>query len=316
MAFLDKLLGRNEDETPPPSWASFFKPGGYTHFEELVRADLETRGYPFEVFPEEGYVRLDQPDMGNSKLGLGNLAQHCAQNPPRRTKEIIKNHFDRILHNLTERLKITERYADFAEARNLIKVRLYPADLSGQEYLVKREPAFGLIAALVLDLPTEVASVHKEDQFGKWGIAEDEVFQIALQNVKEQDPADAQTIEVSEGVKVKALIGDSFFTASHALILGDYLPPKCELGAIVAVPHRHVVAYHPIFDSAALHAINAMIPMAMGMFNEGPGSISPHLYWWQDGKLQMQPSQITEKGIEFNPTEEFLYQALNNIREP
>ena len=316
MAFLDKLLGRNGDPTPPPGWATFFKPGGYAQFEEQIRADLGARGYKFELFPEEGYVRLDHPDLQNSQLGLGNVAQHCAQNPPRRTKEIIKNHFDLIFNNLEERLKLTERFGNFDEARKVIKVRLYPADISGRDFMVKREPAFGLLAALVLDLPQEVASVHKEDQFNKWGLHEDEVFAIALQNVKEQDKTEPQRLDVAAGASVNALIGDSFFTASRALMLGDYLPPESELGAIAAIPHRHVVVFHPIIDSKALHAITAMIPMAAGMFNEGPGSISPHLYWWQDGKLQMQPSHISEKGIEFEPTEEFLYQALNKIREP
>jgi hypothetical protein len=95
-------------------------------------------------------------------------------------------------------------------------------------------------------------------------------------------------------------------------MLEDYVK-EAPFGALAAAPHRHAVLYHVIRDRSAIKAINAMIPAAFGMFQEGPGSISPNLYWWQSGRLTLLPSRVTAKSIEFAPPPEFVENVLNRL---
>jgi hypothetical protein len=51
------------------------------------------------------------------------------------------------------------------------------------------------------------------------------------------------------------------------------------------------------------------------MFEQGPGSISPDLYWWREGSVTLLPSQFDGSNIQFMPPDEFV-QALNALPEP
>ena len=43
---------------------------------------------------------------------------------------------------------------------------------------------------------------------------------------------------------------------------------------------------HAIRDATVLDAVNVMAPFVVEQFEEGPGSLSPHLYWWHGGELE------------------------------
>lgn len=313
MGIIGKLFGHHPD-IPTPEWAHFFAPGGYAAFETALRKDLDSRNLPFELIADEGVVMLTGEGIESGQFGLGNLAQLCNQSPRRFWAKLIADHFDMVLQTAKSAESSLDRFEnDFEAAREVLKVRLYPSDMPNRDFMVFREPADGLIAALVYDLPQSVASVHK-DHAEKWGKSEDELFALGLENVKAEGLIQPSIVEVPGGATVTALTGGSFFTASHLLFLSDYLKPENELGAVACVPHRHTVMFHPIQDEMAVSAMNALIPAAFGMFQEGPGSISPYLYWYHDGKLQRQPTEITDTSIEFEPTEEFIFQVLNRIR--
>ena len=63
---------------------------------------------------------------------------------------------------------------------------------------------------------------------------------------------------------------------------------------------------HPLGDEDVRTAIAGMIPITRQLFKTGPGSVSPHLYWWRDGKLQWIPTFFdgTMSGVECYPSEE------------
>jgi hypothetical protein len=293
-----------------PTWARFMDPGGFQALVDLVTAELERRGDAFTFDAEGGRVYLAQPE--GSALGLANLAQVCHQTPLHEWPGVVAEHVGRSLDLAAEGVDTAEQMArDFDRARQCLKVRLYPSDVGGDIFLTVREPMADVRAVLVFDMPETIHSVH-QDHVDAWGRPLDELFAIALANVKAGDPVDPKTFEIVPGASVSLLGGGSFFTASHALFLGDYLSPAPEAGALVAVPHRHAVVYHPIADEKVMVALNTMIPLAMGMFRDGPGSVSPHLYWWRDGCYTHLPTEVGESTIEFNPPEEFV-EVLNRL---
>lgn len=313
MTFLNRLLGRESDQEPTPGWAEFMG-DGFGGFARTVRADLDARNLEYSFEAEEGCINTTGQGREGQKFGLGNLAQLCSQNPRRKWAGLVKQHFDTILNISNQADSALDAYGeDFEAARSLIKVRLYPDDMAGLEFMTTQIPAEGIVAGLVYDLPESVASVHS-DHVAKWAIPVDELFEIGLRNVREQDEVKPTKLPGQDGAAVIGLMGESFFTASHALMLDQYLPADLELGAILAIPNRHAVLYHPITDSTAFGALSSIIPAAMGMFEKGPGSVSPHVYWWQTGVIQRQPVETTDQGINFNPTEEFIFQVMNRIR--
>jgi hypothetical protein len=289
-----------------PEWAAFLKPSEFLALLDLVRAECARHGLAAELDAREGKVRVLGDTQAMRFMGLANLAQVCHQCPFHEWPGIVAEHFGRMLNALDGKEELHERLsADFGAARGLLKVRLYPADVAAHGLYTYRRPMDGVIAALVLDLPETVDSVHA-DQIAAWGRPLDELFAVGLENVRTGDPVEPQTYELGQGGSVRVLGGNSFFTATHALMLGDRLRPPPEHGALVAVPHRHAVIYHPIVDGTVLVAVNTMLPMARGMFQEGPGSVSPNLYWWRDGDFTLLPAEVGSSTIAFRPPEEFL----------
>lgn len=303
-------MGRLDDYTGAggsvPPWASFLKPSEFLALLDLVRAEFARHGLEAELDAGDGKVRLLGDSGGMRFMGLANLAQVCHQLPLHEWPGVVAQHFEQMMHALEGKEATHERLAaDFDEARALLKVRLYPADVAQHGLYTYRTPMEGVIAALVLDLPETVDSVH-ESQIAAWGRPVDELFAIGLENVRTGDPVEPRAYELGTGGSIYLLGSQSFFTATHALMLGAYLQPAPEHGALVAIPHRHAVVYHPIVDQTMLGAVNAMLPMARGMFQEGPGSVSPHLYWWRSGHFTLLPAETRPEAIEFRPPVEFV----------
>ena len=136
----------------------------------------------------------------------------------------------------------------------------------------------------------------------------------ALANLRRTERTDVENIDVG-GAVLATLTGDSFFVASNLLLLGDYVAADLQWGALAAVPNRHTLVFHPIVDATALRAIDAMVVMANDMCAEGPGSISPNLFWWRDGALRTLPTRETADHYEFAPPDDFVSQVLEPLAE-
>ncbi|GAA3207913.1 hypothetical protein GCM10020256_03930 [Streptomyces thermocoprophilus] len=103
-----------------------------------------------------------------------------------------------------------------------------------------------------------------------------------------------EEIPVEGGAVLHSLYGDSPFVASQALYLaqaahratGESLPAE---GALVVVPTRHNLVYHPIADGSVVAAVNSLAGYAMRAHGDGPGALSPRLYWWHRGQLTSSP---------------------------
>lgn len=109
------------------------------------------------------------------------------------------------------------------------------------------------------------------------------------------------------GTGLQAMFGDSLFVASRLLDLEHFVGPLPTSGALVAVPHRHMLVTHRIETLQVVEVLNQLIQVAHGMYREGPGSIVPHVYWWRDGEpLLMIPATVDDSSINVRPPEEFV----------
>lgn len=312
MTLLGRFFGSRDDV---PEWAKFFPPDDYRAFLAAVEDELRGRGIPFEF--GDGTVHVTPQGSEPGDYGLLNLAQTCHAAGREDWPSTIHEHFDNAFRSSKDSEELDARSASLDGVRSSLKVRLYHTDYldqMGGTGLVHRVPAEGLIETLVYDLPGSVRTVPP-DHVRKWGVATDELFRIGLDNVKAEPPPVKQTFDVGKGAVIQALVGDSFFTASHVLFLEDHVesPP---FGALVAVPHRHAVLYHPIVNMKVIGAVNSMIPIAFGMYQEGPGSLSAGLYWWTQGRLMLLPTKVSAQSITFSPPDEFVQGVLNRVPEP
>jgi hypothetical protein len=61
-----------------------------------------------------------------------------------------------------------------------------------------------------------------------------------------------------------------------------------------------------------VQAVQTMLQVGMNAYQEGPGSLSPDLYWWHRGALTLLPSSIDRKGVQFFPPDAFV-ELLNSL---
>ena len=312
MGFLKRVLGGGnaEEREPGPAWAQPMGRRETDDFVAAVRAELERRGMAHDV--GEGSIRVERNAAWND-YGLSNLAQLCHQLGRREWGEAIASHFGNLFAAEDADAEIRERARTFDGVRDVFKVRLYPgASLGGMEAdpPARWELASGLTAAFVYDLPTSVATANVEQVRG-WDMSRDELLAAALDNVR-ADAVECQAIGDGGRSAMVACVAEHFFAASHALLLSERLRDAGAGQAVFAVPHRHALLYAPMVDMAVVQAINQLIPSAVGMFNQGPGSISPGVYWWRDGSVTLLPAQFDGQNVQFAPPDDFVA-ALNAL---
>jgi hypothetical protein len=272
-----------------PEWASFFDERRWTHFVDVVRDDLGARGLEARIDESAGCVRIADGRV----LGLGNLAQMCAQASGDRWPGIVS-------HHLGLALQPPDAPKDFATVRPLLKLRLWSRVDLPQTELAYWDIAEDLVAVLTLDLPQMLATVSAKDT-ASWPASRDELWYLALANTRGGHRLVQSTHDIGGGAAVHELDDNSdFFAASHLLFLESYVRPSPH-GAIVAVPRRHTIVFSPITPALLDHAMKALLRVVPAMWHDGPGSISPSLYWWRPQMPLSLLTRRTDQGLVLAP---------------
>jgi hypothetical protein len=297
-----------------PEWAPYFDAEAYAAFASKVVAHLEDRG--FTCAEDDGVVILRRGDQ-ESRCGLQNLAQICNQNPRAEWGEIISEHFEKVLGVLVEGEGMEADADDFEAVRGQLRPRLMSEESLQQAGIecIAQPVAEDLVAVAVFDLPDTTMTV-RADYLETWEKTPEEVLRVATENLAAaEDLAPGMQRFDLEGGGFLHVYGDDYYTASHLLLLERYLGPNCPFGALVAIPHRHVLLVHPLQDLRVVPTLNSLIGIALGMFEEGPGSITPHLFWWRREGMVRLPITVGDGKVSFAPPPEFL-EVLEALEEP
>ncbi len=268
-----------------PAWASIFNRTRFDCFMTLVRERLERSGERFTF--GDGFVDVER-EIGTATLGLGNLLQICHRAPVDDWPALIDEHFTALLRIGTpgSTMPGDELLAEPLRARRALRLRLLPASqIAGMAQVASREDLPGVITTLVLDLRNDIRALTWDD-CRRFVDPPARLFEIALDNVRLKHPP--QHLHVDESAPLRFLCsghGD-YYAATHALLLARHPGHLGRFGAIVGVPSRHMVAVHAIEDERVVQAIHRLTPFVQQCYRDGPGSITPVLYWHHDGRFE------------------------------
>lgn len=246
-----------------------------------------------------GVIRL----RNGRSLGLLQLAQHCHLGDREEWRDLITTHLRTMTAHLHD---VIEPFSMFD-----LRIRLIPDtpdDRDTLRALGARPFAEGVVQVLAIDVPEAVRCVPAREvtELG-WNI--DEAWASALAQTEALEmPDELHTIDIG-GVDIIHVFGERPFTASLVGVVDRLVGEVAhiaESGAVISMPLRHSLLVHPIDGADVRTAIAGMIPITRQLFKQGPGSVSPHLYWWRNGKLQWIPTFFdgTIEGVEFYPSEE------------
>ncbi|MGW0464650.1 hypothetical protein ACWDX6_05135 [Streptomyces sp. NPDC003027] len=269
----------------------------FTYFSEREAALF--RGQVREAFAELGlevavYADLVSDDSGR-QFGLGNLAAVCHNDRrgPRAWPEIVRRHVSLVLRTLDGPSALDTLLPE------QIRAQLYPRVVSGEgidpaSFGYARTVAPGLYEVLALDLPESVMMLTDQalEPLGDLQHLRDR----AMGNLRGLPVEAHETVRDADGMCFEVLLGDSFYTASRVLDLDAVVQrvtgrPLTEHGALVAMPFRHQLAFHPIRDTTIVAALGAMASFAASGYEDTPGAISPYVFWWRGGTL----TQLSER---------------------
>ncbi len=305
MGLFDRFRSGKSEAEPKlavPSWASFFDAEEYREFLEDVRRSLAAPGTTLEF--GDGVVMVTR-NGSTTRCGLQNLAQRCRATPRPKWPQAMTDHFRTSAPSQASLDEFRERIRDFANVREILKLRIYPHEYVEQGIdVVHWYLAPGLVAVLTYDLPETVATVHVEHP-KSWPLDRDGLYQLGLENLAHERLAALEQVKVKGTIEFTVLGGESFFTSSQVLRLDELMTSLPSQGAIVALPHRHALMAFPIRDGSVGVAIPLMAQMAAGMYKKGPGSVTPNVYWWREERLVHIPVSIGPKEIAVIPPLEF-----------
>ena len=264
-------------------WVSSRGPGRETALDSLVVLVAENLGYacrrmPGDVMLLEGAHRLH--------VSMKNLRQLARLVPQDDWPALVSDHISTIVTAIEEPLDLS----DFELAQHLLRTRIYPAE-ADNGILAARPFAPGLIEAVVVDTPTTVRTVTIEEM-EEWPVSGDALFVLGRSNVRSDGPLQVEEQHLGDHVRVIVLHGWTFYAATHLAWLDEYIDMGT-YGALVVVPSRSLIAAYPIragghrLEPAVRAAAAQLHSHAQQAYEEGPGSLSPHLFWWRNGALTL-----------------------------
>jgi hypothetical protein len=248
--------------------------------DSLVVLVAESLGYvcrrvPGDAMLLEGANRLH--------VSMRNLRQLARLVPRDDWPALVADHVTTIVTAIEEPLDLS----DFELTQHLLRTRIYPAE-ADNGMLAARPFAPGLIEAVVVDTPTTVRTVTVEEMDG-WPVSGDALFMLGRANVRSDGRLQVDEQDLG-GVPVSVLHGWSFYAATHLAWLEEYVDVGPH-GALVIAPSRSLIVAHVIQPRVGYRwtvaAAQELQAQAYQAYEEGPGSLSPHLFWWRTGELAL-----------------------------
>ncbi|MDI2129762.1 hypothetical protein [Yinghuangia seranimata] len=280
----------------------------FMSFEEGRRLRALTRESFAECGLEVSVYADHMTDASGRHYNLYNLAAGCHNDErgPRAWPILIQDHVQKLVRAMDSPALATMP-ADELWARLYPRITADDSLPDDPAFAYAPVPAPGLREVLGLDLPESVQTLPA-DALAELGDLPSLRLR-AMNNLRALPIEDHDVVKHTDGANFHLIAGDSFFTASRALVLDDLVPrvtgqPLGPDGALVALPFRHLLAFHPITGMDVVPSLTAMAAFAAYRHDEAPGPVSPYAYWWRRGRL-VQLSERSPDGLAIVVDQEF-----------
>ncbi|MGV2917368.1 hypothetical protein [Streptomyces alfalfae] len=168
----------------------------------------------------------------------------------------------------------------------LVAEELIPGEARGQfSYL--QPLAADLLAGVALDTPDQVRVLDDRDVT----LVEWESLMAAARRNLLSEPVNYDTVELPGGA-VLHILGhpESVFAASKVLVFEETVraadgPEIPDEGVLLVVPNRHNLVFYPLTGKHVPEAVNSLAQFGQGAYEDGPGRLSPRVFWWRAGVL-------------------------------
>jgi len=297
-------LFRKRPPDDVPWWATNMNSADFDRFMKLVEKSIRKHNIVPIIHREEGY--WSPADNPKHEHGLHNLVQICAPVVPLQWPEIIDNFM-----NVTLSVDPKKLPTDFESVKDKIKLRLLTATSRLNIEVATYPVCDEFLTVVAIDNPQSI-TIPKAEAVAEWPLTKSQLYDLALQNMWEQDMPSINAFDPSVP-HILEFAGESFFTASHILMLDRHFP-KAEHGLLVVVPARDIVFVHQIENLKTVEAVGIMIRAANELFHQSPGPVTPALLWWRDGKFINLPWEPVGNNLNFSPPPEFT-DVLNSFSE-
>lgn len=177
---------------------------------------------------------------------------------------------------------------DFEKASKYLAVRIYKQGFMESfklEELAYRKDLEGTVTVLVLDLQDSVESVLKAN-IEKWNKNPEELFELAIDNLKEKFKREAEKMEENNFLK---LSGEDIFITSDALFFERNKACIGKFGSIFCLPNRDTLVAVPVNTDLDVEVgLQLMIPFAEETFDSSEDlAITRHIFWHYEGKNEL-----------------------------
>jgi hypothetical protein len=294
---------KNPAATDVPAWADFLSPVEYFLFTATVLKYFARQKVKASI--NDGLVILPKDSPFEMNMGLTNLAQLCHQSAQAEWMTLVTSHFETGKRARQEEKLLAAKLNDLDYSMPLLSVRIYSADYIenvGFEYVVSRPLAEDIHAVLVFDLPSSIQNLQP-NQAEAWGFSNDELFDIAIRQTSNKYSYHLSEQPLKDE-KLWFVGGEHFFTASILMEMEKYPQLLGVHGSLVALPNRHAAIFYPIESTGLVYAINQLLPITIGMYGEGPGSLSDQLYLMRENAMTRIPYELSNGQLKVYPSEE------------
>lgn len=168
----------------------------------------------------------------------------------------------------------------------LVAEESIPAEARAQfSYLIPL--ATDLQVGIALDTPDQVRVLDDDDV----SLVEWDTLAAAARSNLRAEPVNYDTADLPGGALLH-LLGhpESVFAASKVLLFEETVraaggPAIPDEGVLLVVPNRHNLLFYPLADQHVAEAANALAQFGQGAYEDGPGRLTPRVFWWRAGTL-------------------------------
>ena len=202
-------------------------------------------------------------------------------------------------------------------ARMLLPVVRAPFMLDEGEELPVSKVLFEdiLVAYVVIDSPSTKAYIFQKD-LDRWGTTFEGVYETALGNLRRRTSREhMRSNEEMPGMLF--YITDSSpeaYEASRVLLLKELVDPWPEAGVFVSLPARNHMFCVPFTSPEALKAVQAIVPITLGVYGEDSHKISRDVFRFDGTTFERLPI-VMEKGVPKVIVGESVSKALTTMIE-